>query len=87
MLQALGPIFLALNQALKIWDFYNQTKYQRRYEDIITQIGDELAKPIYDGNLQMDELRDQNKIDRLYLQLKILLEKFLNENKDKTKFH
>lgn len=79
----INVVFRALDKALGIWDFYNKTKYQRRYVDIIKEIASEESKPIYDDSLPDKYKRDQNKIDQLKLEMKILLSQFLKEKDEK----
>ena len=75
-------IFQALEKGLAIWDFYNKTRYQRRYKNLLNIIANEEAKPIYSDEHRDEDLRDQNVIDRANLQLKILLDQFIKEPDD-----
>jgi hypothetical protein len=75
-------IFGAIEKGLAIWDFYNKTRYQRQYKKLIKKIANEEAKPVYGDNHRDKDLRDQNIIDRAYLDLQILLTQFLDEPND-----
>ena len=78
-------MFDAIAKGFTIWDSYNKTKYAREYEKLIKAIADEEAKPIYERvpNTPDRDLRDQAKLDRYFLDLKILLERFLVDEGEK----
>lgn len=90
MIPIADSFLLALGKGLEIWDFYNKTRYARRYKEIYTELSEEHAKPVYapEGKeYHYSLLRDQAKIDKLQLELKILIDQFLKEkptNDDKT---
>lgn len=75
-------IFQALEKGLIAWDHYNKTKYQRKYKKLIEEIAEEEGKLVYDPKKRDEDKRDQNKIDRLNLELQILLDQFIKEPDD-----
>jgi hypothetical protein len=86
-LTLIGPIFSALEKGLVVWDFYNKTKYAREYRKLRQKLSEEEAKPVY-GDMHMDELRDQSKIDKMHFDLDLLLRMFIKDegkNGDKIK--
>lgn len=75
-----SSILETLNVALKIYDKHLSTKYQKKFYEIYEEIQKEESKPIADSNLKPTQLRDQNKLDHLYYELKLFLELFNKEN-------
>lgn len=76
---ALAEVALkAIERGMAIYDYHLKTKYVKEYRKIIEELSEEEAKPVY-GDLEPEKLRDQNKIDRAHLKLKILLERFVSD--------
>jgi len=72
----LSNLLDTLNIALKIYDRHLSTKYQEKYIDLYKSIQKEESKPLSKENAKPSELRDQNKLDHLYFDLKLFLETF-----------
>lgn len=75
-METLTIILKAMEKALSIYDRYLSTKYQRDFQKIVKKLSLEEAKPI--------DLRDQNLIDHLLLDIDILLKEFLNHDENKN---
>lgn len=78
MIGMVESIFTALGKGFEVWDYYNRTDYARKLRSIRTKIAEEESKPIYQHENGGD-VRDQSKLDKLDLELKILVESFIND--------
>ena len=85
-LDAIKPFLEITLQLLKMFDKYHDSRFAREFEDLRRTIIEEENKPIYPvkGKVERDkDLRDQGKIDKSYLEMKILIERVQNEDKFK----
>ena len=71
MIPFLDSLFQAVGQGLKIWDFYNKTKFYKEYEELMNDIRIESSKEL--GR------KDQAKIDVLQYKLTLLISRFNSE--------
>jgi hypothetical protein len=72
--------FKVADKALGIYDYHLKTKYAKEYRRILEELQEEEAKPVYaEDDVDPEEQRDQNRIDRLHYKMKILLEKFVSD--------
>ncbi len=78
---ALAEVLLKVaDKALGIYDYHLRTQYLREYRRIVEALAEEEAKDVYPENdVDPRQQRDQNKIDRMHLKLKMLLERFLSD--------
>ncbi len=68
MIPIIDSLLQVTAASLKIWDYYNKTKFYRDYQKIMYEIQAESGKDIY--------RRDQAKIDKAQYRLMVLLSKF-----------
>jgi len=71
MIPFLDSLLQAVGQGLKIWDYYNKTKFFREFENYMNEIRIESSKEI--------DKRDQAKIDVYQYKLSLLISRFNSE--------
>lgn len=82
MLDLANTVFKTIYKGLDVFDRLHKTKYATKYKRITEALANEEAKPIYDDDPDAEHnkgRRDQGKIDRLLMESKILLDKFLGD--------
>ena len=81
-LNAIGPALEVLGKLIDVFDYVYKTRHARKFTKLRRDIIEEEQKPIYpipDYAERDRDLRDQGKIDKAYLEIKILLERINNE--------
>jgi hypothetical protein len=73
MIPIIDSLLQVVGASLKIWDYYNKTKFYREYKELMLEIQEEAGKGIYN--------RDQAKIDRAQYKLMVMLSKFNEQAK------
>ncbi len=79
ILPFIDTLFAAIGKGLQVWDHYNKTEYYREFKKINLELYEEMSKPIYppEGKTyHYKHLRDQSKIDRLHLDLVLLINSY-----------